>query len=44
MTRNITIKNPSQTMIQVFESLKEKKRLQLKKLADKNECTFTITV
>ncbi len=35
MTRNITIKTPSQKMIQVFESLRDKKEQQLKKLAEK---------
>ncbi len=44
MTRNITIKNPSQKMIQVFESLREKKQQQTKKLAEKEQCTFTIVV
>lgn len=44
MTREITIKNPSQTMIQVFEKLREKKNMQRKKLAYKQECTFTINV
>lgn len=44
MTRNITIKTPSPKMIQVFESLRDKKEQQLKKLAEKKECTFTINV
>ena len=44
MTRNITIKNPSQKMIQVFDALREKKQQQIKKLTEKNECTFTIVV
>ena len=44
MTRNIIVKNPSQKMIQVFEALREKKQQQVKKLADKKECTFTILV
>ncbi len=44
MTRNITIKNPSQKMIQVFDSLREKKQQQIKKLAEKKQCTFTIVV
>ncbi len=44
MTRNITIKNPSQKMIQVFDSLREKKQQQMKKLAKKKQCTFTIVV
>lgn len=44
MTRNITIKNPSPKMIQVFDALREKKQQQIKKLNDKQECTFTITV
>ncbi len=44
MTRNIVINNPSQKMIQVFESLREKKRQQMKKLTEKEQCTFTINV
>lgn len=44
MTRNITIKNPSQKMIQVFEALREKKQRQIKKLTEKNRCTVTIEV
>lgn len=44
MTRNITIKNPSKKMIQVFDSLREKKQQQMKKLAEKKQCTFTIVV
>lgn len=44
MTRNITIKNPSPKMIQVFDTFREKKQQQIKKLNDKQECTFTITV
>ena len=43
MTRNITIKNPSQKMIQVFDALREKKQ-QVKKLTEKKQCTFTIVV
>ncbi len=44
MTRNITIKNPSQKMIQVFDKLKERKQEQIKKLTEKKQCTFTIIV
>jgi len=44
MTRNITIKNPSQKMIQVFDALREKKQQQIKKLTEKEQCTFTIVV
>ncbi len=44
MTRNIIIKNPSPQMIQVFDSLREKKQQQIKRLQDKNEGTFTIIV
>lgn len=44
MTRTITIKNPSQGMIQVFDSLREKKCQQVEKLKMKKECVFTIKV
>ncbi len=44
MTRNITIKNPSQKMIQVFDALREKKQQQIKKLSEKKQGTFTIVV
>lgn len=44
MTRNITIKNPSPKMIQVFETMREKKRQQIKKLKETDECTFTVIV
>lgn len=44
MTRDIVIKNPSPKMVQVFESLREKKEQQAKKLAAKKQCTFTIVV
>ena len=44
MTRNITIKKPSQKMIQVFDTLREKKEQQIKKLSEKKNCTFTIEV
>lgn len=44
MTRNITIKNPSPKMIQVFDALREKKQQQIKKLTEKDHCTFTIIV
>ncbi len=44
MTRNITIKNPFQRMIQVFDILRDKKQQQIKKLTEKKQCTFTIEV
>lgn len=44
MTRTITIKHPSARMIQVFDSLQEKKRRQIEKLSQKKECVFTIKV
>lgn len=44
MTRNITIKNPSQKMIQVFDALRAKKQQQVKKLTEQKGCTFTIVV
>lgn len=44
MTRNITIKNPSQKMILVFNALREKKQQQQKALAEKKQCTFTIVI
>lgn len=44
MTRNIIIKNPSPKMIEVFGALREKKRQQMKKLADKEQGTFTVRV
>ncbi len=44
MTRNITIKNPSPKMIQVFDALREKKQQQIKKLIEKDECTITVVV
>lgn len=44
MTRTITIKKPSQRMIQVFDSLRDKKRQQIEKLTKKKECVFTIKV
>lgn len=44
MTRNITIKTPSQKMIQVFESLREKTQQQMKKLDENKQCTFTLVV
>lgn len=31
-------------MVQVFDALREKKQQQMKKLAEKKECTFTIVV
>ena len=44
MTRNITIKHPSQKMIQVFDALREKKQQQIKKLTAKKQCTFIVIV
>lgn len=44
MTRNITINNPSEKMIQVFNSLRDKKQRQMKKLAELKQSTFTIHV
>lgn len=44
MTRTITIKKPSQRMIQVFDSLREKKQQQIEKLTNKKECVFTVKV
>lgn len=44
MTRNIVIANPSAKMIQVFDTLKEKQQQQIKKLINKKQATFSITV
>lgn len=44
MTQNITIKNPSKKMIQVFEALKARKQQQKKKLAEMKQCTYSITI
>ena len=44
MTHTVTIKQPSQRMIQVFDSLREKKLLQIEKLTQKKECVFTVKV
>jgi hypothetical protein len=44
MTQNITINQPSRRMIQVFDSLREKKYQQIDKLTNKKECVFTIKV
>lgn len=44
MTRTITINKPSQRMIQVFDSLREKKSQQVEKLLTKKECVFTVKV
>lgn len=44
MTRTITINKPSQKMIQVFDSLREKKRQQIEKMSKKKESVFTIKV
>lgn len=44
MTRTITINKPSPRMIQVFNSLREKKRQQIEMLTKKKECVFTVKV
>lgn len=44
MTRTIVIDKPSQRMIQVFDSLREKKRQQTEMLTKKKECVFTVKV
>ena len=44
MTRTINIKKPSQRMIQVFDSLREKKCQQVEKLTKKKESVFTVKV
>lgn len=44
MTKNIIIKNPSPGMIQIFDGLREKKQRQIKKLSEKKQCTFSVTV
>lgn len=44
MTRTVTIKQPSQRMIQVFDSLREKKLQQIERLTQKKECVFTVKV
>lgn len=44
MTRTITINKPSQRMIQVFDSLRDRKRQQVEKLMNKKECVFTVKV
>lgn len=44
MTRTITIEKPSERMIQVFDSLREKKQQQIERLTGKKECVFTIKV
>lgn len=44
MTKDITVKNPSQSLIEVFNILKEKKDQQVKKLSDQEKCTVTIKV
>jgi|AATF01.1.fsa_nt_gi hypothetical protein len=44
MTRTITINKPSQRMIQVFDSLRDRKRQQVEKLMKKKECVFTVKV
>lgn len=44
MTKNITIKNPSEKMMEVFKSLQTKKEQQTDKLSTKEQCTFTIKV
>ena len=44
MTRTITIKNPSAKMIQVFDSMREKKHQQIEKLKQKKDCVFSLKV
>lgn len=44
MTRTIVIKEPSQRMIQVFDSLRDKKHQQIEMLTKKKECVFTVKV
>ncbi len=44
MTRTISIKKPSPRMIQVFDSLKEKKQKQIEKLKSQDVCVFTVKV
>jgi len=44
MTRTIKIKKPSPEMIQVFDSLRDKKRQQIDKLTNKKECVFTVKI
>ncbi len=44
MTRTINIKKPSRRMIQVFDSLREKKLQQIEKLKKKKESVFTVNV
>lgn len=44
MTKNITIKKPSPELISFINGLKEKKDRQIKKLTEKDQCTFTIIV
>lgn len=44
MTKNVTYEQPSQKMIQMFEQLREKKQQQIKKLTEKEKCTFSINI
>lgn len=44
MTKNITIKNPSKQLVEVFNSLKAKKEKQIEKLSHKEKCTVNIKV
>lgn len=44
MNRSITVKKPSQRLIQVFDSLRDKKLQQIELLKNKKECVFTLKV
>lgn len=44
MTRTTDIKKPSQRMIQVFDSLRDKKKQQVEKLLKMDKCLFTVKV
>lgn len=44
MTKDIVIKTPTPKLIKVFDALREKKQQQMKKLAEKKQCTFTVIV
>ncbi len=44
MTKNIVIKNPSQKLIHLFDTLRERKQKHIKELSEKKQVTFTIIV
>ena len=44
MTRNISIKNPTQKMIRLFDIMRDKKLHQIKKLSEKKQGIFTVIV